>query len=258
MKIVTFNVRCTWDGPDSFLSRMGLIYEKINREKPDVVGFQEVTPQILDALKCIMPGYVFVGHGRNADLGGEGLYTAVREETTQVVNSDTFWIAPDPEDALSKFADQSTCPRICVAAQLRHRESGKKMRVYNLHLDHVGKMARADGMACVLNRLAAANARKPLPAIVLGDFNALPQEDAMRVCRGWSTPALTDVTAELPGTFHNYGRYAQAGKPDEKIDYIFLTEELNAAQAKVAMWTEALNGHWLSDHYPVCAELEMN
>ena len=46
MRIVTYNLRCDVksDGVNSFSSRKGLVLDKIDRELPDVIGFQEVTP----------------------------------------------------------------------------------------------------------------------------------------------------------------------------------------------------------------------
>ena len=44
MKIVTFNLDCCWDGAEginSFIHRAGMIYERINAEKPDIIAFQE-------------------------------------------------------------------------------------------------------------------------------------------------------------------------------------------------------------------------
>ena len=54
IKIVTFNLRCVWNGVDaqnSFVHRAGLIWEKVNEEKPDVIAFQECVPQSVEILK---------------------------------------------------------------------------------------------------------------------------------------------------------------------------------------------------------------
>ena len=43
-KIVTFNLRFGWepDGIKHFLHRIGIVFEKIQKEMPDIIGFQEV------------------------------------------------------------------------------------------------------------------------------------------------------------------------------------------------------------------------
>ncbi len=253
LKIVTFNVRCTWDWIDGFVSRMGLIYNKIMKEKPDVVAFQEVTLDILEGLEHIMPEYLFLGHGRDTNYAGEGLYTAINTRTLQLIGMESFWIAPNPYDKCSRFFDQSEFPRICIITTLYHSELKKEFRVINVHLDHKGEAAMSLGMECVLNKLKEHDSRRPISTIVLGDFNAQPDSDALDVCRQWTEPKLYDITAQLPGTFHDYGKLAEAGLPDWKIDYIWVTEDWKESLREVVLWNDKLNGHLLSDHYPVCA-----
>ena len=49
MKVVTFNIRCDYgqDGLNEFANRKELILGKINQEKPDIIGFQEVLPYVV-------------------------------------------------------------------------------------------------------------------------------------------------------------------------------------------------------------------
>ena len=53
MKVVTFNIRCDYgqDGLNEFANRKKLILRKINQEKPDIIGFQEVLPHVAKWLK---------------------------------------------------------------------------------------------------------------------------------------------------------------------------------------------------------------
>ncbi len=48
MKIVTFNIRCDFgqDGGNNFCFRKPLILEKLRREAPDIICFQEVLPHV--------------------------------------------------------------------------------------------------------------------------------------------------------------------------------------------------------------------
>ncbi len=253
VKIVTFNVRCTWDWLDGFVSRMGLIYEKIRKEKPDVVAFQEVTAPILDGLKHIMPNYLFVGHGRDEHYDGEGLYTAINLDTLQLIGTETFWIAPNPYDKKSKFSDQSPFPRICVSATVYHPRTCRELRLYNVHLDHEGTIAQTDGMKCVLQHVYERNRQYYTPTVILGDLNVEPDSPAIEVCKKWKEPELFDITEGLPGTFHDYGKWVESGISDMKIDYILVTEDLKDSIQEAILWQDKLNGHFLSDHYPICA-----
>lgn len=256
LKIVTFNLRCAWseDGANSFVHRAGLIWEKMRAEAPDVVALQEVMPKSLAILKLLMPDYEFFGQGRNADFGGEGLYTAVKQSAVSAVGFETFWIAPKPYEAESRFEDQSICPRICVAALLRHNATGQLFRVYNIHLDHQGSGARKQGIRCVLERIAQDRQKGSAPVVLLGDFNDTPESETIRLCASGKSVKLSDVTSKITCTFHNFGR---DNSGIEKIDYIFLSEELLGNVISTSAWEDKVNGIYLSDHYPVCAELKL-
>ena len=47
------------------------------------------------------------------------------------------------------------------------------------------------------------------------------------------------------------------GVKSNKIDYIYMTDDLAEKVKRVTAWDDKINGIWLSDHYPVCAEMEL-
>lgn len=255
-KIVSFNIRNVWlwrkEGINCFVFRAGLIYEKINREKPDVIAFQEIMPNHLELMRKMFPEYEFYGQYRNADYTGEGLFTAIRKEAFEMIAYETFWISPTPYVSGSRFEDQSECPRICVVTQIRHKESGKMLRVYNIHLDHISDKARIEGIQCVLEQMERFNRNLELPSMIMGDYNALPDSETIRFCNEHKDPVIKDVTADVPVTYHGYGTDAQ------KIDYIYVSEDMTSAVNEVGAWETSFNGIYLSDHYPVFADVDMD
>ena len=231
------------------IHRAGMIYEKIEQERPDVIAFQEFREKHLTILERLLPDYTFCGQFRKADYSGEGLYTAIRKETLQILGLETFWLSPTPYVAGSRYENQSMCPRICVMTQVRNKKSGQLMRIYNLHLDHQSEEARVLGMKSVLDYVTAQNKKTALPAVILGDFNATPDSETIAMCHAYESGALRDVTDHIPTTFHNFGRMEK----DCKIDYIFVSPSLAETCTEVVAWTDELDGIYLSDHYPVCA-----
>jgi len=149
MKLVTFNIRCSWDkdGINNFLHRAGGIACVIKSEKPDVVCFQECTDQIYDLLKTFLPDYHIVFNQRNADLKGEGLATALRKDSAELLGLESFWLSPTPYLPGSRYEEQSLCPRICQCVTVRCED--KIFRVYNVHLDHKSDLARRLGIDAV-------------------------------------------------------------------------------------------------------------
>ncbi len=44
----------------------------------------------------------------------------------------------------------------------------------------------------------------------------------------------------------------------KKIDYIFVSEDIVKAVEKVDIWDTCFNGIYLSDHYPVYADIDLD
>ena len=249
MTIVTINQRCVYnrDGIQSFVHRGIILCDKIESERPDVIGFQEVTPKSITVLERLLPDYTFVGQFRSENFDVEGLFIAVRKDTCDVLGFETVWLSPTPYVPGSRFENQSNCPRICVEAKIRHRESGKIFRVYDLHLDHVSDEARLLGIKSAFEFIDSF--KDDAPIVILGDFNAKPEENTMALCNSRSD--IRDVTAHIPETFHGYGECEPM-----KIDYIYMSNELADKVKNTCIWDDQVNGIWLSDHYPVATEVE--
>ncbi|MBQ8403057.1 MAG: endonuclease/exonuclease/phosphatase family protein [Clostridia bacterium] len=255
-KIVTFNIRNPWsgDGMNAFMHRLGLVYDKITEEMPDVIAFQEMMPKQKTVLERLLPEYAFCGQPRNADYTGEGLYIALKKDVWDTVAYETFWLSPTPHVAGSRFSVQSEYPRICNAVQIRNRGNGKMLRVFNVHLDHACPEARVEGIKCVLEKVRETNARLVLPTVILGDFNSEPNSKTIAVLGEHACPEFFDVTSGILRTNHDFGR--NLATSPVKIDYIYATRELANACECARVWDECHAGIYLSDHYPVYAEFE--
>lgn len=256
LKICTFNIRCDVqaDGVNSFDRRKNLILREFPKYEADIIGFQEVLPHVREWLEENLSGYAVAGTGRSADYGGEHTVIAYRTERLRLVSLDTFWLSDTPRVPGSRFAtDQSVCPRICTAAVFLARDTNRLLRVYNTHLDHVGPLARAQGMTLILTRIAQDDALYPgVPVVLTGDFNARPDSPVIAQTAAFSScgSPLCDLSAQVDGSFHAY-------HPDRtmlKIDYIFT----NAACTEPARaLTDTENGVFFSDHYPLLAEIDL-
>lgn len=280
MKAVTFNIRCDiqpkseaefremlaslpdgvkapavrfpkGDGVNAWEYRKALDVRAIRRASPEVVGFQEILPHMGLYLRRELPGYTFLGHGREKDYGGERPMVAVREDV-EILAYRCFWLSPTPDEPGSRFPVQSPCPRTCAVVKLRLPD-GLIFRLYDTHLDHLCPEAREAGLKQLLAVMTEDNRQEPLPMMLMGDFNADPGSAEMAPIRE-NTLGLRDLTAETGPTFHGYGN------PEEfiKIDYIFATEPFVSAHTATRLWTQVTDkGTYLSDHYPVEADFEL-
>lgn len=255
LKVVTFNIRCVWkgygDGINGFVHRAGMVYEKIMREKPDVIMFQEMRQEHLELLKRMLPEYTFIGHFRENDYTGEGLYTAILNERIQLLGFESYWLSPTPYVAGSRYENQSECPRICITLKLRDMVTGRVFRAVNIHLDHISDEARVEGIRQVFKTTGERNQIDDMPTIIAGDFNAEPDSDTISFCKNYDKFKVYEVTDKIAVTFHNWGQKAV------KIDYIFATESIKNSVKSVYIWDDCDEGIYLSDHYPVCVEFEI-
>lgn len=245
LKIATFNIRydCGFDGINNFEYRKAHILDKIQNEKPDLIGFQEVLPHVLVWLKEQLGQYTIVGCGRDADYQGEANVIAFRKDCFELFGLETFWLSPTSTLPGSRFEKQSICPRICTVALLKHHQMAGPIRFYNTHLDHESSEARVLGMTSILERMNKDDEAFSVPMILTGDLNAEPGTPEIDMIE--AAGLLKDYTKEIPYTYHEYGNTSEY----VKIDYIYLSKAFEVETTTV--WDDVVDGVYLSDHYPV-------
>ncbi len=249
MRVVTYNLRtdAPSDGVNSFRNRRGFVADKLESEMADIIGFQEVRPHMLDYLRSHMPKYMVVGCGRDADYKGESNPIAFKSDAYELLGLDQSWLSPMPFAPGSRYEVQSPCPRIITHAILKPVNCSRPFHFYNTHLDHESSTARVAGAQRLLDKIKEDQFTHPFPVVITGDFNAEPQSEEILLIKN-DDFGLTDQTVDIGTTWHFWG---QAN--GEQIDYIF-TRGFRP-HGDVEIWTDNLNGVYLSDHYPVAREL---
>lgn len=247
LKVMTFNVRLDVDkGANDFGLRKHRIAELINREKPDVVGFQEATNRMRYDLSEMLDGYYIVGCGRDTTYRGESAAVAYRKDKFELLKLDNFWLSATPHIPGSRYGeDQSPCPRVTTALLLVEKYDGKPFWFINTHLDHIGSIARLLGTTQLMQFMS----EQKEPCVLAGDFNAGPAAKEIRALSANETLGLVDCTAEIKGTFHDFGRMMSNMA---KIDYIFTNLPCDISKSYVCP-DDAPEGTYYSDHLAVCA-----
>lgn len=250
LKVMSFNIRveAECDGVNYLPNRYPRILDALRREEPDLVGFQEVSDASREWLRGALPDYTLLGCGRLESYRGESAPLAYRRDKFELVKCETFWLSDTPTVPGSRYenSDQSGCPRTATAALLKPRDFDGLLLYINTHTDHVGQKARVRASEDLLAYIEKAG----LPAIVTGDLNATPDSDEIRML----CARMTDATASLGGTFHDFGR--KAGDAAPKIDYVFTTLPTDPA-ASYALSAEPREGIYISDHRPVVAFIDL-
>ena len=248
MKLATYNIRydCGQDGINNFSCRKSFILETIAREKPDVIGFQEVLPHVALWLKENLKDYYVVGCPRETDLTGEQVCIAFRPDKFNLMKMDTFWLSPTPYVPGSRYPEQSICPRTCTEVVLQELSGGKIFRMLNTHLDHEGSLARVLGAKQILEAMNNAQFFPNVPTVLVGDMNAEPDSPEMELIAS----RMDNLTKGIGNTYHGF-----MGPNQCCIDYIFLGGAISGSD--VRKWTDSRDGVFLSDHFPVSAELTL-
>lgn len=249
LKICTFNLRheIDVDGVNIFWNRTGRVLETIAREKPDLIGFQEVTGRMRAWLKASLAEYTVLA----PFYDGDSPVLAYRTEMLELTGFEHFWLSPTPAVPESRFGgDQSQYPRMAVAATLRHHEASEPLRFYNTHLDHKGGTARLLGATQLMQAMSLWGGK----VVLTGDFNALPDTAEIKTITACPTLPMVDATAALSGTFHSFGRKAPAERT--KIDYIFTNADCDLAESYIVE-DIPVDGVYISDHSPVCAYISL-
>jgi endonuclease/exonuclease/phosphatase family metal-dependent hydrolase len=245
LKICTFNLRVPSekDGINHFENRKDLILACIEREKPDIIGFQEATDSSRAWLLDVLNDYAMLGCGRKKDLTGEGTLVAYKKHDFQALSMENFWLSLAPSVPGSTFgADQSKCPRITTAVVLKHKDAEKPFLFINTHLDHKGSAARLHGSIELLQFIS----EKSEGVILTGDMNAHPDAPEIKVITDCEFRKLADITCHIDGTFHGFGTREKMSK----IDYIF-TDMKADPKKSYAVEDIPVDGLYISDHRPV-------
>lgn len=203
------------------------------------------------------PEYGVVGVGRE-DGKEKGEYSALwyKKNRFDLLDSGYFWLSETPEVPGSKGWD-GACERIASWAKLKDKTSGKEFFALNTHLDHVGVVARREGISLMLDRVNQLSGG--LPVIVTGDFNSEPESDVIKHVTDPANPEhLTDARLASPvvygpaWSFHDFGKIPYQHRP--LIDYVFVRNGFDVLRYGVLAETE--NEAFLSDHAPVLVTVE--
>ena len=145
----------------------------------------------------------------------------------------------------------SACYRICSYVILTEKTSGKDFVVFNTHLDHVSDEARIKGIDVVLDKIAAFG---DLPAVIMGDFNALEGSQTYLSATENFLDARyeTDVTNDSY-TYQNWGNLDNA----KRLDY-FMISRTGFTVERYDVIPALHDGVYSSDHCPIVLEVKLN
>lgn len=256
LSVMTFNMRYDnpEDGQNNWRFRRERIAGVIKAQEVDVLGTQELLSNQFNDLSGLLTGYQGVGVGRL--VGAEsGEYCAVffRKDRFTLLDSGTFWLSETPE-VVGSLGWDGACERIATWVVLRDRD-GRELFFIDTHLDHVGQVARDEGVSLLMKRIETLSGGRPV--ILTGDFNSEPGSSV--VAHVQKDGVLRDakaIAAQRSGTdwsFSDFGQIPEAERP--LLDYIFVSGDIEAVRYEVL--PDTFDGGYVSDHAPVMAVVKI-
>ena len=254
IKVMTYNIRLdvASDGENDWTHRKDFFASQIQFYEPDIFGVQEAKPNQVIDMSAAFSQYNYLGIGREGEGNGESSNIFYKKDRFKVLASNTFWLSETP-DKISKGWD-AAFNRVCTYALFKDLKTKTTFWVFNTHLDHVGELAKTNGILLILSKIAALNT-KNYPVLFMGDFNSLPTDDRIKALKKEMNDTR-DITETKPfgpsGTFNGF-------KHDEPvtslIDYIFLSKNNKFKVKKYAVLSDSKDLKYPSDHLPVYVEI---
>lgn len=260
INVMTFNVRFDNinDSVNAWPNRNPLVEKYMKEEMPDIVGIQESLHHQNEDLLSIMPGYAYVGTGRDdGETGGEFSPIFYRTDKFELLDHSQFWLSETP-DVPGSIGWAAVLPRVVAWAQLMHRENGKELFVFNTHFSHVSDEARDRSMQFLSDQIEAIAGDKRV--IVTGDFNIAKGSELYYDMLDRFADRNSLQNAELiarksyTGEASTFNGFRDNTGP-RIIDYIFVDDSFTVEGYTIDKVREG--EIFISDHWPVKVQLIM-
>ena len=249
--MMSCNVRCLTPldlGKKSWFYRADLLLSDIAAQAPGIIGFQEATRWQYDYMVDVLEGYDSVIDYRDKSPLSEGCPIFYNESLYTLKDKGSFWLSETPEVMSKDWGSQ--CYRICSYVILTEKASDRDFVVFNTHLDHVSDEARIKGIAVVLDKIAQFGG---LPAVIMGDFNALEGSETYQSATAYFLDAQYAAAESVQS--HTYQNW---GNPEKfkRLDYFMISKTgVNAQRYWVV--EPIHDGIYVSDHCPIVLQLTL-
>ena len=250
--MMSCNVRCLTPldlGKKSWFYRADLLLSDIAAQVPGIIGFQEATRWQYAYLVDTLTGYDSVIDYRDDTLMSEGCPIFYNESLYSLVDKGSFWLSETPEIMSKDWG--AACYRICSYVILTENASGRDFVVFNTHLDHISDEARIKGIAVVLEKIAQFGG---LPAVIMGDFNALEGSETYIS----ATENFLDAQYAAPDTMEGH-TYQNWGNPEkyQRLDY-FMLSKTGFTPVSYRIVQPVHDGIYATDHCPIVLQVTID
>ena len=218
--------------------RCQVICDQLNFMAPDVFGAQEVLYGQLQDMKAALDGYDYIGIGRDdGERAGEHEAVFYKTDKIKLLDHGDFWLSETPEKP--GLGWDAVCVRICTWGKFSMDEA--IFYYFNLHMDHVGVIARREAAKLVVARIR--EIAQGAPVVLTGDFNVDQTNEIYAIFT--ESGLLKDSYDAARIRFAENGTF-NAFKTEyyttSRIDHVFVSPEI-----QVESYGVLTNSYWTPD-----------
>jgi endonuclease/exonuclease/phosphatase family metal-dependent hydrolase len=255
LRVMTYNLRyASASSPNAWADRRPLMRELLQQAAPDIIGTQEGLYQQLKDIAADLPGYDWIGVGRDdGKQKGEFMAVFYRQDRLRPMETNYFWLSDTPEvPGSTTWGNKNR--RMVTRIKFLDLKTRREFQLLDTHFDHEVQLAREKSAQLVRKRVEELPAG--LPLLLLGDFNAAAGSNRayhLLTDDGFfrdTWPLAKARVNEGSGTFNGFRAIPQNG---QRIDWILLRGK--AVIEREEILTFSRDGRFPSDHCPVMAVL---
>ena len=237
--------------------RCQVICDQVNFMAPEIFGAQEVLYGQLQDMKQALDGYDYIGIGRDdGKRAGEHEAIFYKKDKIRLLDHGDFWLSETPEKP--GLGWDAVCIRICTWGKFERLQpdpmpqrrglfrrapqpKGQVFYFFNLHMDHVGVVARREAAKLVVAKVK--EIAKGAPVFITGDFNVDQTNEIYTIFT--QSGILKDSYDAARIRFAENGTF-NAFKSDyytnSRIDHVFVSPT-----TKVESYGVLTNSYWTPD-----------
>ncbi|PCJ94621.1 MAG: endonuclease/exonuclease/phosphatase [Flavobacteriaceae bacterium] len=252
---MSYNIRYDTpnDGENWWEKRKEAVVDLLETYHPEIFGIQEGKHHQVQYLDSSLIHYTYIGVARD-DGKTKGEYSAIFYDATKykVSRKKTFWLS-DQSKKVSVGWD-AAMERVCTYGLFKHKESGKKIWVFNTHYDHIGVQAREMSSKLILSRIKKVN-KAGYPVILMGDLNSIPGSNPITTITNKLEDTFEVSTQEHEGPIGTFNGFDASRVLDNRIDYVFVKNI--SVISHIHINDKRTDGFFISDHLPVFISLQL-
>ena len=163
-----------------------------------------------------------------------------------LLKQSTFWLSSNPLEVSVGW--DAALERICTYGYFEHKNSDKRIWVFNTHFDHIGRISREKSSKLILDQINKLNGFSE-PTVVMGDFNDLPNSLTIKTLNKKLDDAMKINLVDHIGPIGTFNGFNVSDPIEKRIDYIFVKKMEILSHQHLDL--RLRNGNHISDHLPV-------